>query len=80
MRFHCLSDDPNRPCNIIQFKNSVIMLGTYFRTFQKKSLNDIASYPVQLDFIYFLCGIYLLKCLATGKHHLKYFFCGRELI
>jgi len=26
MRFHCLSDDPNRPCNIIQFKNSVIML------------------------------------------------------
>eukprot|EP00088_Acartia_fossae_P030637 TRINITY_DN3162_c0_g1_i2.p1 TRINITY_DN3162_c0_g1~~TRINITY_DN3162_c0_g1_i2.p1 ORF type:complete len:711 (+),score=150.28 TRINITY_DN3162_c0_g1_i2:54-2186(+) len=26
MRFHCLSGDPNRPCNIIQFKNSVIML------------------------------------------------------
>jgi len=26
MRFHCLSDDPNRPCNILQFKNAVLML------------------------------------------------------
>jgi len=26
MRFHCLSDNANRPCNIIQFKQATIML------------------------------------------------------